>query len=305
MKKLIYILLVLMANNKSFSQIEVNQIWFTDYDNFNKPERIQTKFFDTNGRITQDIRYGFPTCVFNFKSSILVSKKSYRNEEDYANNLVRYYWNYKYQKHDKSKITKVESNHTNCNYFYDNNNNLYKFEWLRLHDSTKATNLLKYNKHNEVIEQEYLGNWKDVISRQKDTVTTLHYLFNYPKPNDTTVSVLKEVFKKNKIIYSQNIDGEVKTTKRYMYAIKRDIKQQLDAVYTKMKRNNDLKEFITELAYTNNGLLQNIQKFEKIKNNWTLKIRTIFEIKGKTLNFNQKEKEKINSFLITECKGWL
>jgi hypothetical protein len=308
-----------LISNKSFSQdlfgqkntVEITQEWFFDYSEFKEPERKEIKVFDKKGRLIKDIEFGFHHNVnlklvgnirtYEYQKNKLISEKTYSSGTEFENNQVQFYWNYFY---DNSKKVKTISNHSNCEYKYDNLNRLSECYITYPWNSENKRYSLKYNSQNKIIEKsqfygDNIKNWTATYGKKGDTLISKQYLFNHPKKQDTTLAIVKEIFKNDKLSFSHTYDfGE--NIKNYIYSKS----GQLVSVFTKIIDESE-KEFKTELIYFQNGLIKQIRKYEFENNDWILKQRTEFGINGKKSILNKKETEKVNEILINGNKNWL
>lgn len=315
MRKIICIPLILITFNKSFSQellgqkntIEITQNWFFKSSEFKELERKEIKVFDRKGRLVKDIEYGFHHNVnlklignirsYEYQKNKLSSEKTYASETDFKNNQIQFYWDYFYE---NSKKKKIVSNHSNCEYKYDEKNRLKECVISNRNSEIKRFSL-KYNIGNQVIERtqfygDNIKNWTSTYTRKGDTLISKQYLFNYPKEKDTTKTIVKEVFRKNKLIFSESIDFGI-SKKRYIY----NDKGQLVSIYSKVFDETE-KELKTDLIYFLYGLIKQIRKYELGDKSWVLKQRIDFEINGKKSILNKKEIENVNEILINQEK---
>jgi len=319
LRKIIYIFLILITFNKSFSQellgqkntIEITQKWFFDHSEFKNPERKEIKVFDKKGRLVKDIEFGFHHNVnlklignirsYEYQKNKLASEKTYSSGTNFKNNQVQFYWNNIYE---DSKKMKTMSNHSNCEYKYDKKNRLIEcyinYPW----NSESQRYSLEYNNQNKIIKKskfygDNIKNWTATYSKKGDTLISKQYLFNYPKKQDTTVTIVKDVFKNDKLSFSHTFDfGE--NIKKYIYSKN----GQLFSVFTRIFDETE-KELKTELTYFESGLIKQIRKYELENENWVLKQKTEFEINGRTALLNKKETENLNEILINGYKNWL
>ncbi len=319
MRNFIYIFLIFTTFNNSFSQelfgekntVEITQKWFFDHSEFKELERKEIKIFDKKGRLIKDIEFGFHHNVnlklvgniraYEYQKNELIFEKTYASGTDFKNNQVQFYWNYIYE---NSKKKKTVSNHSNCVYKYDDKNRMIECSINYPWNSENKRFSLKYNSQNKIIEKsqfygDNIKNWTATYSNKRDTLVSKQYLFNYPKKQDTTVTIVKEVFKNDKLSFSHTYDfGE--NTKKYVYSKN----GQLVSVFTRII-DESKKELKTELIYFQNGLIKQIRKYEFENNDWILKQRTEFEINGRKSILNKKETEKVNEILINGNKNWL
>lgn len=312
MRIYIYIFLILITFNKSYSQellgqkntIEITQKWFFDHSEFKEPERKEIKVFDKKGRLVKDIEFGFHHNVnlkligniriYKYKKNKLTSEKTYASGTDFKNSQVQFYWNNIYK---DSKKKKTISNHSNYEYKYDDKNRLIECYITYPWNSEHKRYSLKYNNQNKIIEKtQYYGNniknWTTTYIKKGDTLISKQYLFNYPKEKDTTITIVKEVFKNNKLSFSHTLDFD-ENIKKYVYLDN----GQLLFIFTRII-DETKKELKTELTYFENGLIKQIRKYELENNDWILKQRTEFTINGKSSILNKKETENVNEILI-------
>jgi len=315
LRKFIYIFLIFITFNKSFSQdllgqkntIEITQNWFFERSEFKEPERKEIKVFDKKGRLVKDIEFGFHHNVnlklignirsYEYQKNKLISAKTYASGTDFKNNQIQFYWNYFYE---NSRKKKTVSNHSNCEYKYDQKNRLKECLISNWNSEIKRFSF-KYNSDNQIIEKtqfngDNIKNWTSIYTKKGDTLISKQYLFNHPKDNDTTITTIKEVFKNNRLIFSESNDFGI-SKKRYIY----NDKKQLVSVFSKVFDETE-KELKTEMDYFLNGVIKQIRKYELENKNWVLKQRTDFEINGKKSILNTKETENINEILINREK---
>ncbi|WP_298338428.1 hypothetical protein [uncultured Algibacter sp.] len=318
MRKFIYIFLTFITFSKSFSQellgqkntIEITQNWFFERSEFKKIERKEIKVFDKKGRLVKDIEFGFHHNVnlklvgnirsYEYQKNKLASEKTYESGTDFKNNQIQFYWNYFYE---NSRKIKTVSNHSNCEYKYDEKNRLKECVISNWNSEIKRFSL-KYNSDNQITEKtqfygDNIKNWTSTYTKKEDTLVSKQYLFNHPKEKDTTITTVKEVFKNNRLIFSESNDFGI-CKRRYIY----DDKRQLVSVFTKVFDETE-KELKTELTYFINGIIKQIRKYELENKNWVLKQRTDIEINGKASILNKKETKKVNEILINREKNWL
>ena len=319
LKTIQLILVIFILSHNSYSQelfgqkstVEITQKWFYDHSEFKEAERKEIKVFDKKGRLIKDIEFGFHhnynlnlvgnIDTYEYQNNKLISEKTYNGETSFKNNSVLFYWNHLYE---DSKIIKTVSNHSNYTYSYDIKERPSECIVIRNWDSTRTKYSLKYNNKNEMVcKTQYYGNnirnWTQKYTKKGDTLISEHYSFNYPKKNDTTKTIVKEVFKNNGIIFSHTSNfGESK--RKYNYSNN----GQLTSVYTKII-DETKKELKTELTYSRNGIINQIREYELENNGWILKERIDFKVNGTKSILNKKERKKVNKILIDGNKNWL
>lgn len=305
--------------SKSFSQellgqkntIEITQTSFSGSSVFKDPGSKGIKVFDKKGRLIKDIEFGFhhntdlhlvgQIRTYDYLKDKLIFEKTYASGADYKIKNVQFYWNYKYE---NSRKKKAISNHSNYEFKYDSKNRLAECHINHTWDSSNIVYTYKYNSQNKIIEKtqfygDNIKNWTKTYSQKGDTLISKHYSFKYPKKKDTTISIIKEVFKNDKLSFSHTFNFGEKTNK-YVYSVN----GQLLSVFTIILDDKE-KELKNELIYFDSGIIKQIREYELEKDNWVLKQRAEFEIRGRTSILNKKETKNLNKILIKENINWL
>ncbi|GAA3644676.1 hypothetical protein [Flavivirga jejuensis] len=296
MKKLtLYFTLLLTFN--SFAQIEIKKRIY-EINGSNKQYSTEIFTFDKKGRlIIKNDFYFYGTRITTYeynKRGYIVSKKRYKTQQNYEKKQILFRWDYAYN--DKSQIESINGSLSKCNYFYDENNRLYKYERIMHRDSSKTIYRLKYNSKNELIEKSYEGNWKKIFTKRNDTLITHDYLFDFPKNNDTTKTILKEVFKNSKIVYRYEFDFPKTTIENYNYAKNGQLVSEITTRLNNKKEN----QYKSKYTYFNkSGIIKGVNEFALFEDMRVLEYKIKFEIiNGSNINIlSKKVKNKINQEL--------
>ena len=302
MKKYIHLFILIFIIYKSYSQELFEQkktvaitktIYSVDYE-VEDLQRKDIKIFDKKGRLVTEIEFGFHhnrnlNLVGNVRSYLyqknkLISEKSYSSGIDYQNNKVLFYSNYDY---DKSKLITKYDNYSTSIYSYDLKNKI--IEWIVNWNSTNRKYFKKYDNDNNILEEGEYNNWLKKYIRKGDTLNIINSKYNNPKIGDTAKNLINQVYKKGKLVFKKE-DNEY--FEQYIYSKN----EQLKSIFT-TKYEKKVTEFKYEMYYYSNGIIQKIEQFNLINNNWLLKQKIKFEVKGNTSVFSKKEIEKLNKIL--------
>lgn len=312
MKLLICITILSACFNKSLSQklfgqkntIEITQKWFFESSEFKKNDRKEINVFDKNGQLIRDIQFGFvhnadinligQITNYDYQNNKLVSRKTYSDDNHFYKNQFEFYWNYVYN--NKSKVSRINSNHTDYVYSYDTKNKIVEWVITAVWDSSTRRYFAKYNKDNFILEESEYGLWTKKYTQEKDTINIVEYFYH---PTDTVKTYFKEAYSKGKIVYESE-NGYGMTTKKYSYFDNGRLKTLLKRVSDKT-----IKDHKTEYTYYATGILKQIQEYELENDHWTLKKRIDFEVNGSHSILSKKEKNRINQSLILSTKNWL